>query len=222
MKIIGVVSMLPGEGKTFMAANFAQLAAASGRRVLLVDAATCSGRLSRLLAPEAKAGLSDVLRENVSLSDVLWDFSDANLKILPLGNRHRPDLDSSSDSSEIQHVLTHAATLFDLVVVDLPPATLVADVREMASGFDGFLLITEWGKTRLDVIESALASNDQLRLKLLGVILNKVDIGKLRTYDPSLASFYDQSKYSTYVSNVDEKVISPALGKAYRKSGKQR
>jgi polysaccharide biosynthesis transport protein len=97
--------------------------------------------------------------------------------------------------------------------------TLVADVREMASGFDGFLLITEWGKTPLDVIKSALASNDQIRL---GVILNKVDIRKLKTYDPSLASFYDQIKYSTYVSNVDDKVISPALSKTYQKSSKVR
>lgn len=222
MKIIGVISMLPGEGKTFMAANLAQLAAAAGRRVLLVDAATCSGRLSRLLAPEAKAGLSEVLRDDASLSDVLWGFSNANLKLLPLGNRHRSDLDNPSGCSEIQDVLAHASTLFDLVVVDLPPATLVADVREMASGFDGFLLITEWGKTPLDVIKSALASNDQIRLKLLGVILNKVDIRKLKTYDPSLASLYDQIKYSTYVSNVDDKVISPALSKTYQKSSKVR
>jgi succinoglycan biosynthesis transport protein ExoP len=222
MKIIGVISMLPGEGKTLMAANFAQLAAVSGRRVLLVDAATYSGRLSRLLAPEAQAGLSEVLSKKVSLSDVLWGISDANLKFLPLGNRHRSDLDNPSGSSELQQVLTHAATLFDLIVVDLPPATLVADVREVASGVDGFLLIIEWGKTSLDVIESALASDDQIRLKLLGVILNKVDIRKLQTYDQSLASLYDQSKYSTYVNNVDEKAISLALSKAYRKSGKQR
>ena len=88
-----------------------------------------------------------------------------------------------------------------LVVVDLPPATLVADVRENAAGFDGFVLVVEWGKTSLDVIEAALAGNDQIHRKLLGVILNKVDIGKLRTYDRALSSLYDQKRSMTYLGH---------------------
>ena len=86
-----------------------------------------------------------------------------------------------------------------MVVVDLPPVTVVADVRESAAGFDGFVLVVEWGATSFDVVEAALARNEQIRRKLLGVILNKVDIGKLRTYDRALSSLYDQKKSATYL-----------------------
>jgi succinoglycan biosynthesis transport protein ExoP len=200
MKVVGVISMLPGEGKTVVAANLAQLAAASGGRVLLIDAALYSGRLSHLLAPEAKVGLSEVLQKKAAFDDVLWGLSGANVKFLPLGDPSRSGVNHPIGSTGFEDVFSHAA-LFDLVVVDLPPATLVADVREVASGFDGFVLVVEWGNTSLDVLEALFAGNDQIHRKLLGVILNKVEIKKLRTYDRALSSLYDQRKYATYVGS---------------------
>jgi succinoglycan biosynthesis transport protein ExoP len=200
MKVVGVISILPGEGKTAVAANLAQLAGVSGSRVLLVDAALYSGKLSSLLAPEGKVGLSEVVQKKAAFADVLWGLSDTNVKFVPLGDPSWSGLHHPTTALGLQAVLSHAA-LFDLVVVDLPPATLVADVREAAAEFDGFLLVVEWGKTALDLIEAALAGNDPIRRKLLGVILNKVDIRMLRTYDHALSSLYDQKKYSTYLGN---------------------
>jgi Mrp family chromosome partitioning ATPase len=65
------------------------------------------------------------------------------------------------------------------------------------------VLVVEWGKTSVDVVEAALAGNDQIRRKLLGVILNKVDIGKLRTYDRGLSSLYDQRRSVMGLGNGD-------------------
>jgi Mrp family chromosome partitioning ATPase len=201
MRVVGVISMLPGEGKTIVAANLAQQAAASGSRVLLVDAAIYSGKLSRLLAPEATGGLSEVLEKKTSIADMLWGLSGSDVKFLPLGDPWTSGAHRSIGSAGLEEVFSHAA--FDLVVVDLPPVTVVADVREVAAGFDGFVLVVEWGKTSLDIVEAALASNDQIHRKLLGVLLNKVDIAKLRTYDRALSSLYDQKKYVTHLGNSE-------------------
>jgi polysaccharide biosynthesis transport protein len=201
MKVVGIISMLPGEGKTIVAANLAQLAAASGSRVLLVDAAVYSGKLSRLLAPDATGGLTELLEKKASFVDVLRGLSGTTVKFLPLGDPSRSGSHQSIGSAGLEDVFSHAA--FDLVVVDLPPITVLADVREIAACFDGFVLVVEWGQTSLDVVEAALASNDQIQPKLLGVILNKVDVRKLRTYDRALSSLYDQRKYMTYLSNDD-------------------
>jgi Mrp family chromosome partitioning ATPase len=200
MKVVGVISMLPGEGKTIVAANLAQLAA-SGSQVLLVDAVVYNGKLSRLLAPDATVGLSEVLEKTTSFADALWDLSGTNVNFLPLGDPCRSGSHQSIGPAVLEDVFSHAA--FDLVVVDLPPMTLAADVREIAAGFDGFVLVVEWGKTSVDVVEAALAGNDQIRRKLLGVILNKVDIGKLRTYDRGLSSLYDQRRSVMGLGNGD-------------------
>ena len=198
MRVVGVISMLPGEGKTIMAANLAQQAAASGSRVLLVDAAIYSGKLSRLLAPEATGALAKSSRKSPpSLTCCgACPVQTSNFSRLAIpGRRERTDRWFYG----LEEVFSHAA--FDLVIVDLPPVTVVADVREVAASFDGFVLVVEWGKTSLDIVEAALASNDQIHRKLLGVILNKVDIGKLRTYDRALSSLYDQRKYVTHLGN---------------------
>ena len=201
MKVVGVSSMQPEEGKTVVAANLAQLAAASGSRVLLVDAAIYSGKLSRLLAPDATGGLSEVLQKRTPLAEALCGLSGTDVEFLPLGDPSRSGVHHPVGPAGLHEVFSNAA--FDLIVVDLPPVTLVADVREIAAAFDGFVLVVEWGKTSLDVIEAGLAGNDQIRRKLLGVILNKVDIGKLRTYDPALSSLYDHRKYATYLGAGD-------------------
>lgn len=204
LKTVGVVSILPREGKTVIAASLAQVAANSGCRVILVDAAPYNRTLTGQLAPDAKAGLHDVLKKRLSVADVLWDVSDTNLTFLPLGEDGQNSADRSNGLAGfcgVQDILPDAAAAADLVVVDLPPATLVADLREIASAVDGFLLVVEWGNTSVDVISSALACNYEMQRKLIGVILNKVDIPKLRTYDDSLAVLYDQTRYSLYLND---------------------
>ncbi len=59
--IVGITSALPGEGKTVVAANLARLAAMWGRKVLLIDAMPYNAALTRLLAPQAEAGLRDAV-----------------------------------------------------------------------------------------------------------------------------------------------------------------
>jgi Mrp family chromosome partitioning ATPase len=210
LKIIGVTSMFPHEGKTEIAANLAQVAAASGNRVLLIDAATYNGKLSRLLAPEAKTGLMDLLGGRASLMKVLWTVSESNLRFLPVGQIHNT---SSNSFSGLQHVLSEATALFDLIIVDLPPATPMADVREASVAFDGFVLVLEWGVNSVDVLESAMITQEDTMQRVLGTIVNKVDVRQLKTYDPALAAIFDQRKYSGYVNSSNRPGWSRANNK---------
>jgi Mrp family chromosome partitioning ATPase len=221
MKIVGIISMLPGEGKTFIARNFVQLAVASGLRVLLVDAG--SGALSAQVASDAEAGLAEVLAGHARWPDALCGAPDSNLRVLPLSGRHSPSLHLPASSYGLRDILAEASTVFDLVVLDLPPATLAAEVREVASALDGFILVVEWGTAPLDVVEHTLAGNDHIRRKLLGVILNKVNIRMLKTYDRSFATFQNRAKRSSYLrraGNTDSSL--PHRPKPIAKGGKTR
>ncbi|KRR14833.1 hypothetical protein CQ12_28615 [Bradyrhizobium jicamae] len=217
-KVIGVTSMLPREGKTEIAANLAQLAAATGSRVLLVDAATNSGRLSQLLAPKAQTGLVDLLAKSSSLGNVLWAVSESNLRFLPLGQMPTASASPLSSISALSHVLSEATPLFDLIIVDLPPATPMADVREAAGAFDGFLLVIEWGRTSRDVLESVMSGQEEFMQKVLGTILNKVNVRRLRTYDAALAAFFDQTKFARPANgSADSRRVTWLNAKAEKK-----
>jgi succinoglycan biosynthesis transport protein ExoP len=197
LKVDGVVSAIPGEGKTTVAANLAQVAVTSGRRVLLIDAAGYDGGLSKVLTPAARDGLASVLTKKIPLTKALWSVS--QLKFLPIGTES--ELAYASKASEFQRIISEASGAFDMIVVDLPPLTVVADVREIASIFDGFLLVAAWGKTPQEVITSALATNEPVQRKLLAAILNRVEIDELRTYGGPLSFVYDRAGYGSYLSN---------------------
>ena len=72
IKVIGIVSAGPGEGKSTVSANLAHLMAHSGRRTLLIDVDLRHSALSRRLAPEAEVGLLEVLELNAELPKAVW------------------------------------------------------------------------------------------------------------------------------------------------------
>ena len=66
----------------------------------------------------------------------------------------------------------------------------MVDARAIADLIDGYLLVVEWGQTKTDIVQHALAYAKQLNDKLMGIALNKVDVSRLGRYDRHLAEYY--------------------------------
>ena len=77
-KVIGMVSALPGEGKTTVAAGFGAFLARNGSRVLLVVAVLRNPSLSRTLGYNEAPGLLDLVTAKSSFEDLA--INDANHK----------------------------------------------------------------------------------------------------------------------------------------------
>ena len=73
IKTILVTSSVPGEGKSFVAANLAVAFADSGSKVLLVDCDIRKGRQHTIFGLHNKKGLSNLLLQNVYLPFVIED-----------------------------------------------------------------------------------------------------------------------------------------------------
>lgn len=97
IKVIGIVSSLPKEGKTTVAANFAQLVALTGHRTVLIDGDLHTRSLTRELAPNAKSGLVEALNDPASLGYHVQRSKETGLDFLlrrsfphgEFGRRHR-------------------------------------------------------------------------------------------------------------------------------------
>ena len=63
-KVIGIVSVLPDEGKTTVAKNFASLLSHLGSKVLLIDGDIRNPGLTKAVAPRAQKGLVEALRKD--------------------------------------------------------------------------------------------------------------------------------------------------------------
>jgi succinoglycan biosynthesis transport protein ExoP len=178
--VVGCVSILPGEGKSTVAASFAFFLAQAGFRTLLLDWDLRKPSLTRALAPGAEQGFADVAAGRVALADAVWHDQHTGLDVLPLG----PD-DASLDMLENPACAALLATLrqhYDHIIIDLPAMEAVSDAQIAAQLVDGLLLVVEWGRTPKNLVLEWLNSGGIDERNILGVVLNKVDMNMLRSY----------------------------------------
>ena len=133
IQCIGVISAIPGEGKSTIAVNLANVFARGGRSTLLIDADLRNPELSRRLGAGAKCGLLELMAGSASLSEATRVVSESKLCFLPAVVRRRVANSGDLLASQRMHdVLSAARHGFDHVIVDLPPLGPVSDSRAIA------------------------------------------------------------------------------------------
>lgn len=201
-KVIGFVSVLPGEGKTTVAKNFASLVASLGSRTVLIDADMRNPGLTRRIAPHVVDGLVELLQGSRSEQEVALHEAESGLTIIPTVVHRKMTNSSELLSSGAMHRLVEQLGLeADYVILDLPPLGPVIDVRAAADLVDAFVFVVEWGKTPRSLVRSTLEIEVEVRERCLGVVLNKVDNSKMALYEGNEYRNYYYSKYSKYYTN---------------------
>jgi succinoglycan biosynthesis transport protein ExoP len=196
-KVIGVTSALPGEGKSSSAMALAQVATQGGARVILVDCDLRNPSLSRMLARHATAGFADVVLGKVDLEEALWTDPRTGLAFLPAvvdgpSEAHAAELLASETTRKLFERLQER---YDYVIVDLSPLVPVIDVRASSRLIDGYILVVEWGRTKMQTVQRALSSARGVQENVMGIVLNKVDMKAIRRYDKHGARYYHRNKY---------------------------
>lgn len=199
MQCIGVISAIPGEGKSTIAVNLANLFAGGGGSTLLIDGDMRNPELSRQLGSDAKYGLLDLIAGAVPLSKTTRPVAKSKLSFVPTVLKQR--IANTSDllaSARMRTVLEEARQQFHHVIIDLPPLGPVSDARAISPMIDAFIVVIKWGSTRFDVVEEALANFGVAADKIVGVVLNKVDYRELRDMDAYSHGYYYNKNYAKY------------------------
>lgn len=182
LKTILMSSAQPQEGKSFVAANLAVgLNQHRGTRVLLIDGDMRRYSLQRYLGAAFKPGLADYLAGTHAPEEIMQRADAATLEEFP-GLAHLSFipgggmLEHVSDLSEDAHfgnLIRYVKPLFDWVVVDSSPVTLVSDAVNLARHCDGVLLVVRAGVTKYPDAQRAQA--ELQASNLIGAVLNAVE-----------------------------------------------
>jgi polysaccharide biosynthesis transport protein len=197
-RIIGVTSSVPNEGKSSIATAVARWLAQTGARTLLVDCDLRNPTLSRSLSAGAAAGLLEVLRNQSSLEKAVWSDPTTGMKFLPVAMKGR--MAHSSEvlgSAQTRKYLDSLRTMFDYIILDFSPLMPIVDVRVSTSMVDSYIYVIAWGETRIEFVKKGLNSARGVYERLLGVVLNKVNLTAVDRYD-SGAGYYRHTNYARY------------------------
>ena len=195
-KVVGVTSAVANEGKSTIAFCLAELIAMSGSKVLLIDGDLRNSSLSRDYAPGADAGLIQTVLGQNQLDDVVWTDPRTSLSFLPVF-APAPLANTSEylSSASFEQLIEEAKKRFNYIIIDLPPLAPVVDVQVTTRVIDQYLMIVKWGQTKIDVVQQALWSARGVSTKMVGVVLNQVDLKRLRRYDEFHGSYESYGYY---------------------------
>jgi polysaccharide biosynthesis transport protein len=173
--LVGIVSCLPNEGKSTIASNLAHLFAASGRHTLLIDGDLRHFELTRNFAPDAQSSLDNILNsKNSRQATVSRVPIVSELDFIPSVNAGQPaDVNQFVDSSAMQTLFGKLKS-YEYVIMDLPAMSVSSDVKAIAPLLNSIVLVIEAGRTTIDDISEGLEILQQVNVKVLGTILNKV------------------------------------------------
>lgn len=198
-KVIGIVSALPDEGKSTVAANLAGLLSADGARTLLIDGDLRNPGLTRNFAIRAEAGLVEAVVNGQPWQSLIKVDRQSHLSVIPAILRGRLSHTSELLASRgMRALLDEARGAFDYIIVDLPPLGPVVDAKAFAPLADGFVVVAEWGRTPRALVRSQLEAEPEVSAKMLGVVLNKVNLKKLARYGAIGSSEKFLDRYASY------------------------
>ncbi len=193
LKVLSITSALPGEGKSFTVYNLGIAFAATGLKVLIIDADLRRPRQHALFRVAREDGLADILAGLKSFDDVLESHPiEPNLTLLPAG-RQSPLASELLGSDEIGKVIQAARERFDLVLVDNPPALPVADAIIVGTYCDGTIGVLRAGRTSRKALRRFVQTLARNHIHILGVVIEAVDMSATEyrsVYGYNVQSYY--------------------------------
>ena len=189
---IVVASPGPADGKSTTVANLAITFAQQGQRTLLIDADLRRAVLDKGFGVGRSPGLTELIIGENTFDDVVHETSVPNLSIVASG-RFPPNPAELLGSTRMQEILHEAKARFDVVLLDSPPLLAVTDAAVLSTMVDGVVLVIRTERTKRDAVRRALGHIRSVRGRLLGGVLNDVDM-RSGAYYGSYGHYY----YSYY------------------------
>lgn len=194
-RVIITTSTVPGEGKTFIAINTADIYAMSGKKVLLVDFDLRKPRLEKCLDLDNEFGLSTILTNRKTWQECLHKDVVENMDVITSGPL-TPIAAELLIGKNIDAFISEVRNEYDIVILDTPPLGIIHDAITLSKYADNFFYVMRSGISVKGYIEYINGIVEEHGLKNVSMILNGLPASK--------HSSYGYSKYGKYGYTEDE------------------
>ncbi len=202
--IFGVTSALQGEGKSTTSMNIAYTMAQAGQKVLLME---CDMRLpnhAKNMNLKKTPGLSNLLANQCSATDVLQKSQLVDKMYCITAGDVPPNPAELLGSNQMKTVIKAMSECFDVIILDLPPITVVSDALIVSKITNGMVVVVRHGYCNRGALDEAVEKLRFAEAKVLGFVFTGADIqdksyyrkgkyGYSKSYAKSYAKSYEES-----------------------------
>jgi capsular exopolysaccharide synthesis family protein len=192
-----ITSTGPGEGKTLVASNLALALAQTGQRVILIDGDMRRPKVHDAFGLPQEPGLSNVLVGEVKASETVRQTA-SGLWVLPAGHTP-PNPAELLGSSRFEDFIATLTKHFAWVVIDSPPVMAVTDAPLVSHFADGTVFVVGAEMTSRNVARTAVEQLAAANGRLIGAVLNRVDLDHNAYY---YSQYYRREYGSYYVKSA--------------------
>jgi exopolysaccharide transport family protein len=190
-RVVMVASSVDGECKTTLAVNLALSLAMLGIRTIVVEGDLRNPELTRSLCPRTGGGLFEVALGRMPLQHAVLVEQDTGLAILPCPlPRNVTALTEFISADGMTAIFRELRRHYEVIIVDSPPLAPLVDGRALAEQADHIIFAIGWDQTPQDVVVHALDMLGPVYDRILGTVLTRVDLRRLRLYDYYRSSAY--------------------------------
>jgi capsular exopolysaccharide synthesis family protein len=190
-----VTSAGPGEGKTTTLANLALALAYNGAKVLAVDCDLRRPKLHQYFGLDKTPGLSDLIVGKSTASKAIQSTRVDRLQVLSCGYVP-PNPAELLGHPVMKKVLEAVRTQYEWVLLDSPPIIGMADAAVLSPLVDGVVLLVAAETPSKPAVQRAIDQVQSVGGKVLGVVLNKVDLQRNAYYYKEYYGDYYRSYYA--------------------------
>jgi capsular exopolysaccharide synthesis family protein len=171
LRSIVVTSTVPGEGKSSTSLNLARVLAQGGTKVLLLEADLRAPTLGKYLGLAPNPGLSDILAGRAELGQTVQEWN--HVDVIVAGTLP-PNPSELLASQRLASLVETLYSEYELIVVDAPPVSILADASVLAAKLDATILVTGFGRSTRHGVRRAVEILHGVNARLLGTVLNMV------------------------------------------------
>lgn len=171
LRVLMLTSAGPGEGKSTTALNLAVTYAQAGKKVVLVDADLRKPTVHHSFMKTNRWGLTNILTNQLSLNESILETDIENLYIISSGPIP-PNPSEILASKRMTTFLEELKNVFEMIIIDTPPALAVTDAQIVSTKCDGVVLVIDSGKVKREAAMKAKAQLEHVKARILGVVLN--------------------------------------------------
>ncbi len=169
---VALTSTISGEGKTTVAVNLAAIISLTGKRVIILNIDMRKPTLHEKFNLENSKGMSTLLTNKNTLTEVIEHSEYDNLDII-LSGPVPPNPSELLESEDFADIIKSLKSMYDIIILDTPPIGLVSDARFILDLCDISLYVLRDGYSKKEFINNINILKSE-GIKGLGIVFNDI------------------------------------------------